>query len=163
MTSKIRIKMGAIEVDYEGSEDFLKRELLTLIESVVNLQKEMRGSVAEPDLLSEGDVGGVAGGATLSGTTATIAAKLGGDSGGDLIMAGAAQLTFVERKDEFTTKELRVACRGAKNLWKKTYQNNFTNYLNVLVKEHALIEVRTGVYALHAKKKQALEAALVAG
>jgi hypothetical protein len=34
MTSKIRIKLGAIEVEYEGSEQFLKEELPQLLTAV---------------------------------------------------------------------------------------------------------------------------------
>lgn len=40
MTSKIRIKMGPIEVEYEGSENFLKEELPELLGTVSNLYKE---------------------------------------------------------------------------------------------------------------------------
>ena len=37
MTSKIRIKLGAIEVEYEGSEQFLKEELPQLLTAVSEL------------------------------------------------------------------------------------------------------------------------------
>ena len=40
MTSKIRIKLGPIEVEYEGTESFLKEELPQLLEAVANLYKQ---------------------------------------------------------------------------------------------------------------------------
>lgn len=40
MTTKIRIKVGGIEVDYEGTEDFLDEKLHKLISDVSALAKE---------------------------------------------------------------------------------------------------------------------------
>jgi hypothetical protein len=159
-TSKFRIKMGEVEVEYEGNDDFLKKELPDLLAAVSKLHKEAGVVPPRPEdgaALARPLARGNMSRQSLSGTTATIAAKLGGESGAELMVAAAAQLTFVQGKDEFTTKELRAACRGAKNLWKKSFANNFTNYLATLVKDHSLLEARTGVYALHAKKKQELE------
>ena len=36
----MRIKMGPIEIDYEGSEDFLKQELPAILTAVSTLHKE---------------------------------------------------------------------------------------------------------------------------
>jgi hypothetical protein len=44
MTSKIKIKMGAIEIDYEGSEEFLKEELPSLLKTVSDLYKSSGGN-----------------------------------------------------------------------------------------------------------------------
>ena len=37
MNTKLRIKMGAVEVEYEGSDDFLKKELPGLLKAVLAL------------------------------------------------------------------------------------------------------------------------------
>lgn len=39
MESKIRIKLGAIEIEYEGSENFLRKELPDLVKTVTELAK----------------------------------------------------------------------------------------------------------------------------
>lgn len=49
-TSKIRIKLGAIEVEYEGSESFLKEELLALLSAVSDLYQR-----SNPSGLGAGD------------------------------------------------------------------------------------------------------------
>ena len=41
MVSKIRMRTGRIEIDFEGSEEFLKKELPKLISSVSRLPKDM--------------------------------------------------------------------------------------------------------------------------
>ena len=48
MTSRIRIKMGTIEVDYEGSEEFLKNDLLGLLESIVTIYVTAQTLTAKP-------------------------------------------------------------------------------------------------------------------
>lgn len=158
-TSKIRIKLGPIEVEYEGSEDFLKKELPELLAAVSKLHQESSATVPPvADASAEAQPSPKHG--QVKGTTGTIAAKLGGNSGAELLTAAAAQLTLVEGKAEFSKKELSQAAKQATNYWKKSYQNNFANYLGTLVANHSLIEVRTGVYALDAKKRESLEAAL---
>lgn len=159
-TSKFRIKLGAIEVEYEGSDEFLKKELPDLLAAVSSLHKEVGAEVTTSKTFSAPAASN--GADSIAGTTATIAAKLNVDSGPDLIVAAAAQLTFVAGKDEFTRRELTAACRAGKNFWKKSYGNNFTKYLSTLVGDNSLIEVRDGTYALGAKKRQALEAQLAA-
>ena len=50
MESKIKIKLGPIEVEYEGSESFLKQELPALIKTVTELFKailEMRKEITK--------------------------------------------------------------------------------------------------------------------
>lgn len=158
-TSKIRIKLGAIEVEYEGNEEFLKKELPDLIAAVSKLHSDSGGRFDEADSPAPKTKSKTQSG-SFEGTTATIAAKLGSESGGELIVAAAAQLTLVEGMDDFSTKDLRAACRKGKNLWKKSYANNFAIYLANLVKAGALNEVREDVYALDAKKKKEVETAL---
>ncbi len=156
--------MGAIEVEYEGSDDFLKKELPELLAAVSSLHKEAGARMLPAAYVSPSGSGGggeITNLGTISGTTATIAAKLGCDSGPELILAAAAQLTFVGGKDRFTAKELRNSCREARSLWKRSYGNNFGKYVATLVKDQSLLEAQNGVYALQAKKKQALEAQLV--
>ena len=41
MTTKIRLKVGNIEVDYEGSEDYLESKLYKLLDDVSTLAKQV--------------------------------------------------------------------------------------------------------------------------
>lgn len=152
MTSKIRIKLGAIEVEYEGSEDFLKQELPALLKAVSDLYKQAGVEAAA------GGSGGASNPAQINkpnvqGTTGGIAAKLNCKTGPDLVVAAAARLTFVLGKDTFSRKELLAEMKTASAYYKATYSGNLSGYLNGLVKDGDLLEPAAQTYSLGATKK----------
>lgn len=51
MSSKLRIKIGDVEIDYEGTEEFLKQELPQLLKTAMELHK----SEGAPHAASAGD------------------------------------------------------------------------------------------------------------
>ena len=162
MTSKIRIKMGPIEIEYEGSETFLKVELPELLEAVSNLYKES-GLSGKPSLeLSTAT--GEAGIATpkspqLQGTTASFAAKLQCKTGPELVIAAATRLTFVLGKDKFTREELLKEMQTASAYYKKTFKSgNLTKSLDRLIKNGKLNEPSRNNYSLSASMKSELGA-----
>lgn len=72
MTTKVRIKVGSIEVDYEGSEDFLDSKLPKLITEVATLAEQVPAESDDSD--SNGNNGN--NGNTESGTASTLASFL---------------------------------------------------------------------------------------
>lgn len=158
--SKIRIKMGPIEVECEGSEQFLKKELPDILTAVSNLYKESGEARAQMPRVPKADDAPSTG--SVVGTTATLAGKLKVKSGNDLVIAGAAHLTLVKGKSEFSRQELLDEVKGASGYYKESYNKNLTNYLNSRVKAGHLLEPRTGYYSLGADKKAELEKALAA-
>lgn len=155
--SCIRIKFGAVEIDFEGSETFLKAELSNVLEAVTKLSKELGPVVKIPTSSMSPSSGG---GGTVQGTTGQLAAKLGCKSGTDLIIAGAARLTFVTGKDVFSRKELTEEIKSASGYYKSTYSGNLTGYLNGLVKDGKLLEPSKDNYSLSATAKATLLAAI---
>lgn len=156
--SKIRIRMGSIEVECEGSEQFIKKELPDILAAISKLNRE--SGVANEAGGGGASEGGAVAPGKLVGTTATLAGKLKVKSGNDLIIAGAAHLTLVAGKLEFSRQDLLGQVKGASGYYKDTYNKNLTNYLNSRVKAGELLEPRTGYYALSAGKKAELEKAL---
>jgi len=157
MTSKIRIKMGPIEIEYEGSESFLKEELPELLRAVSNLYKEseLQGEISQGEPSVEGSVGAP----KFQATTGSIAAKLNSKTGSDLILAAAAHFTFVLGKNTFTRKELHKEMKTASGYYKNTYRGgNLTGYLNSLIKDGKLLEPSKDNYALSASAKSDLSA-----
>lgn len=147
MTSKIKIKMGAIEIEYEGSESFLKEELPALLTAVSDLYKSsaplMDNSSPSPETAPN-----TAASTKVVGTTATLAAKLGGASGPDLLMCAAARIHFVLGKEKFHRKELADEIKTANNYYKTTYASNMSALLNGLVKAGKLMESSKDNYSL---------------
>jgi hypothetical protein len=157
MESKIRIKLGPVEVEYEGSESFLKQELPDLIKTITELYKSTAVNMGSLDK-SNGEKKDLTGKLQLS--TNSICARLSCSSGPDLIIAAAAHLTFDKQQDVFSRKQLLDQMKSASNYFKPTYRDNLTASLKTLLKDK-LNEPSSGKYALTAKAREELEAKLV--
>lgn|SRR5262249_30777848 len=162
MTSKIRIRMGEIEVEYEGTEDFLKKELPDLLSAVSELYRKKADVQNEADGPANGSRKGST--AATAGTTATIAGRLRAKvgNGRDLMIAAAARLSLVNGNETFTRKELLAEARSASAYYRDTINNNLSTTLARLVRAGDFNEVSPGNYSLSANKREELETALAA-
>jgi hypothetical protein len=157
LSSKLRIRIGDVEIDYEGSEEFLKQELPQLLKTAMELHKA--AGTPSPD--GDSVVGTTKDTQkTLSLTTGTIAARLKASSGGALLLAAAVHLTLVSKKETFSRKELLAEMQKASSYYRKSYSGNLTNYLKAAVDDGELSEIATDSYALTAKTRANLEAKL---
>jgi hypothetical protein len=86
--------------------------------------------------------------AVLPMTVKAIAAKLGGDSGGELLYAAVASLALIKKKETFTRQEILDEMRLAVGYYKPTYSANLTGYLDAASKKGVIIETAKDVYAL---------------
>lgn len=160
MDIKIRIKMGDFEIDYEGPQDFLKKELPGLVNTTRNLfgetpraeevvQVEEVPQVEEAPPLPEKK--------QLKLTVAGVAKKLKCSSGQDLVVAACAKLCFVDQLDVLSRDQIREEMKGAKGFYKENYRKSLSNYFNALVKKGELEEMAEGTYSFSAAKKSDLE------
>jgi len=154
MSSKLRIRIGEVEIDYEGTEEFLKEELPQLLKTAMELHKvagsspAANGGGARKDSFTS----------TLqAATTATIAARLKSKTGSDLLIAAAVRLTLISKKDTFTRQELLNEMQTASAYYKKTYSNNLSKYLATAVGENKLQETAANTFALSASHKEQVE------
>lgn len=159
MVSKVRIRVGQIEVEYEGDERFLKDEMPALLETVLRLHREAGDSIDAPaeqqsaHSTKKKETSGV-------GTTANIAGRLGCNSGPDLILAAATRLTLGAGQDALPRKAIHDEMKTAAAYYKKTYANNLSAYLSTLVKSGKLVESAKDTYALKASARKEIEAKL---
>jgi hypothetical protein len=156
MESKIKIKLGPIEVEYEGSEAFLKKELPELIKTVTDLYKSTDIKI---DKLAEEVQGKKSHGGKLQLSTASIASKLSASSGSDLILAAAAHLTFSKQIEVFTRKQLLAEMKSASGYFKTSYSNNLSENIKTLLKDK-LNEPSSGHYSLTANARKNVESRL---
>ena len=157
--SKIRIKMGPIELEYEGSEGFLKQELPDLLGAVSKLYLDTGGSITNAEEASSG-VGGQTTSNVLQLTTGTIAGRLDCKTGPDLILASAARLHLGLRNQSYTRKQLLEQMQGAPTYYKSNFGKNLSQYLSTLVKSKKLNEVSKDTYALTPQTLKELEGKL---
>jgi hypothetical protein len=160
LTSKLKlgIRIGEVEIDYEGTEEFLKQELPQLLKTAMELHKAAGTSAKSGHGGSSGTGKGQNNVPAL--TTGSIAAKINSNSGPDLLLAAAAHLTFVAKKDTFSRTELLNEMQSASGYYKKSYSNNLTTYLNGTLTDQKLTETAKNVYSLSAKTRSELEGKL---
>lgn len=158
-TSKIRIKLGAIEVEYEGSEAFLKEELPALLSAVSELHQKAGASITRSELTSlpaEAPTEAQQGqGTAIQMTTAAIASRLQAKSGSELVMAAAAHLSLAQGLKTFSRKRLTEEMKSATSVYRETYVSNLSKSLRTLLKDNKLNEPSRDVYALtHAAEQE---------
>jgi hypothetical protein len=156
--SRIRIKVGTTEVEFEGSEDYMKQELPALIELLTESAPADTG--VDTDEAEEAEVLEPSGDPTkrkLDLSTNTIASKLGAKTGTDLALATCAHLCLVKGADSFERKHILGEMRLATNFYKKSYAANLSSYLKTLVKDSKILETSDDKFALDSKEKTSLE------
>ena len=156
--NEIRIKIGPIEVEYKGREEFLKSELEGLLLTVLNIYNEARipfeieGSITSPESTNEEKAK-----SNFTYTTGTIAGKMEVNSGPDLIIAACANLTLVKEKDSFGRKEIIEEMRTATHYYRQSYIGNLSKSLGNLVRLGRISEISKDRYALTAQTRKEME------
>lgn len=169
MPSKLKIKMGHVEFEYEGDAEFdvaTIKDLFSHLESVV--------SVTPPPPASEGSTpGGASGGAASPAGSSdsnggisnlavnTVAARLDVKSGPELVIAAAATLQLAQQKESFTRKELLDTMHAAKTYYKTSMGKNLSSALGTLISQKRINELNNSEMSLSASEKSTLQARLV--
>jgi hypothetical protein len=136
MTSRIKLRVGEIEIEYEGDPKVLTIELPKLLKAI---------NEANPGFAGAAPRGSTITGDALSVTT--VAQKLGAHKLPDLIIAAAMALTGRGSK-AFDKKDLRKEMRDATGFYKGAMANNFDNALNRLAKTGRITHSGGSNYAL---------------
>jgi hypothetical protein len=157
MECKIRIRVGNIEVEYEGTEAYLKADLPNLIESLAGLPLgEEPVAEEEEELPDASDPTNK----KIQLTTNSIASQLKANSGKDLVLAACAHLHLVKGQSTFRRKNILAEMRLANNYFKNSFASNLGASLASLVKGGKLIERAKDEYALDAKTLSDLDTRL---
>jgi len=160
--SKIRIKIDEVEVEYEGSDSFLKDELPALLDKVYALAGAQPASASKKHPNKDADNSGgkknTANGSV--GTTSSIAADFSAKTGPDLALAAGARLAIGLGRDSFTRDDLLTEMKSATTFYQKNYSGNLTKMLVGLVKAKKFREISKDTYSLSAATKTDLEARL---
>lgn len=157
---RFRIKLGGAELDYEGGVDFLKAEIMPIVERILGML-ETRAEFLDPlptphvDQSSKGAIS--AGVPDLSHSTNTIARLLNAKSASDLVIAAAAHLTLMQKKERLSRQELLDEMKKASSFFKSSYVNNLSNSLKVLVNADRLRLLAPDTYGLSHKERTTLE------
>lgn len=163
--TKLRVKLGAAEIEYEGGTEFLRAEvmptigkMLQMVESEADLRNPPPMLPAKEAIDENAGTGFSKGAPTL--TTNTLAAINSVESASDLAIAASARLIMVAGHDPISRQQILDEMRSATAYFKKSYVNNHSNTLKMLVKADRLRSVAEDKYTLSPKERKSLEALL---
>ena len=162
MASSIKIKVGALEVEYQGEESYLTKVLPVLIEKLVEVSKHL--APERPASLARG--GGEGAASTdppkyADLTIDEIASRTSGTKGVGLVVSGAAWLTFHEGKTIFSRKDLLAAMKQSAH-YQGMDRSNLSRNLKALLKAQRLRKTAEQQYGLTATERTSVESALAA-
>jgi hypothetical protein len=161
MSSKIKLKIGPVEVECEGSEDFLKSELPELLKLALSIHKEHAAippadeERADPKAKAKGKSG-----ETVQMSVKSVAAKLSASTGPEIIMAAVASLALMKGKEAFPRQEILDEMKLAAGYYKASMRGNLSSSLKGLVDSGDLIEQSSEVYTIPPEKLAEIEARL---
>jgi hypothetical protein len=160
MTSaKIRIRVGSMELEYEGDPSFLTGGIEALLTTMGDLSGRMPPEMvlAKTPLPGNGATPPAAGG-SFTFSTGTIAAHLDAKSAPELVICAMAQLELVQNKASYSRSDILAEMKAAPNYFDKNMVSNMTYSLGSLIKAKRIKEITTNIYALSASERKKVEA-----
>ena len=148
--SKIKIKMGSFELEYECDELISKDSLIELVEKLAKLLPKEALKPQKAAAKTEGDDEEEET-SDSSPSTSTIAQKLGVTTGPGLVKAALARLCIFEKKSAVKRKDLITEMKTATSFFDKNHVSNLTSTLDRLVSDDVINQISTGTYALSEK------------
>ena len=154
--TKISLRIGEIEVSYEGDHGFVEDGLWHLLERAVALSNEH----VEPGVSPTAQAAPSASSTNPDLSVMTIASRLRVKTGPELAVAAAARLSVIEGRAAFSRSDLMATMKEATGHYKSSMGSNLSATLRGLVRNNRLNENGSGMYALTAKEKETLETSL---
>lgn len=129
-TAKIRVKLGSLEIDFEGSSDYLVNNLADFCERIVALRGitspadvDSAAAIVEPIVEKKAREG-------LQGLSMNaIAKKIGQSKGIDLLKAAAASLHLVHGREIFLSKDIMDEAKRATSFFKASTHTKRRYYI----------------------------------
>ena len=159
MSSKVRIKAGPVEFEYEGDTELSVSDIKDLFSHIETLFKVP--VLSEPEQHTPASEPPAASGSVLPSNPpkmlhiSSIATKLMAKTGPELAVAAAAALQIFEKKNSFTRVELHETMKKATMHYKTSMLSNMTKILQSLLGSK-FNQVSDGVYSLTANEHDRL-------
>ena len=162
MPTKLKIKMGHIEFEYEGEavyDNEAVKDLFSHIESLVGAAPPGTFDILPPPNEAESEDGGEDASADIANfSIRTVAARLGGKSAKDVTLAAAAHLQICQSKKSFSRKELLSDMQEAHGYYDQIMSRNLSATLNRLVAAKIMMMMNGDQMSLSANEITRLKA-----
>lgn len=158
--SKIRIKVGSMEVEYEGDPAFLDGGIEKLLVTMADLAGKVPDEPAPPAAPAAAVSGAPAAtsGGAYSFSTNTIAAHTSAKSGTELVICAMAHLELVQGKASCVRQEILNEMKNATTYYNENMRKNLGQSLSTLVKNKRINQIAKDTYSLSANERKDLEA-----
>ncbi len=163
-SAKIRIKVGSMELEYEGDPSFLTGGIEALLETMGGLASKVPQELQEASQMTgaqtipmSGTSNATMNGDNLTVSTNTIAANIGAKSGSDLVICAMAHLELVQKKAASSRKEILVEMKNAQQYYKSSMSSNLSSSISTLVAAKRINELAKDKYALTAAERKQIE------
>ena len=156
--AQVRLRMGDLEIEYEGAASFLTSELVALVREVASLHVARTAPASEDEADPPKSAAKSQGLVDLSMTN--VATRLNAKTGPELAIAAAAFLTISQGRELFTRRDILATMKAAPAHYKKSMSGNLSKSLQRLLKDQRLNETDGNQYALTVGEKEGLSASL---
>lgn len=156
--SRIKVVLGALQLEYEGDQDFIENRLIAYISEVSKLAVHQSAhAVATPHSNDspQNNEGAV--------STNTIAQAISAKTGADLVLAAMARILIGKGRPSASRQEILDEMKEATTYYRDSYASNLSAYLDTLVRNKRANLVSRGFYALTAGERDNLYAAVRGG
>ncbi len=147
--NKLRLKVGDTEIEYEGSKDFSREDIETLLEIIGTASVQQ---TKNSDLNDDGGSGGnpASGGAKLTEmSTRMIAQKLNAKTAKEVAFAASIRLGLIDGRQSYSRQEILTEMKNAHGHYKSSMKgSNLKSALEGLTKDDLLIEPQSDKFSL---------------
>lgn len=160
--AKIRVKVGSIELDYEGESSFITDGLGSLLLEVSELSNGLNEGSQNGPSASMTSVSQDPATSKTSLSTASIAARMNAKSGPDLAVCAMAHLELAKGQANNKRADILDEMKTASGYYKSSMSGNNASNLAGLVKAQKVNLIGSNAYCLSAAERKKVEQAIAA-
>ena len=159
-TSKVKLKLGAAEVEMEGDDSSIAEAAYRVLEKLVALQPTAAAQLPHQETGSTLNTQREIPASEFDFSVNTIGNALKVETATDLLKAACIKLCYVEKRDEFTRQEILDAAKEGSQYYKQNMSSNLSKYMKTLTTSGYLLSRSSGKYSLSKAGRDAAEAVL---
>lgn len=161
--ARIKLKVGSMELEYEGDPRFLAGGIEALLETMGDLAHRVPDAPPTPTPISSEPPMTPNGNGTLPQvsrfefSTNTIAAHLEAKTGPELIICAMARLELGQEKKSSSRNEILAEMKSATTYYNENMRSNMSRHLSRLTRNKRINQIAKDTYALSATERKDLE------
>jgi hypothetical protein len=158
MTGKFSLKVGNVEIGWEGEAAFLQSDLPELISVLLEAIAANSSETSNGEISNAASIGPSEPKMGKTFTTGSIAAKYQPKSASDLFKIALYKLHDSDGLETATRSQIHDEMKQAPKFYKRSMLNNLSNTIDTLLAQGEINEPSSGYYALSHDTHEVIEA-----